>query len=133
MALRKRVVAQTPGRPGSVPEQFRSRLHPMWSDPEAIAEFCAEHGIVAGARGPLSAFQAVVEAYAVAQGWVRFYGSNSRPFPDLNAPALRGVPLFSCSLLGLEKHGMLGRDISPKEWDWIAKTEQKHLDELKEN
>jgi hypothetical protein len=105
----------------------------MWSDPDAIAEFCEEHGIVASGRGPLSAFQAVVEAYAVAQGWVKFYGGNTHPFPDLNLLALRGVPLFSCSLLGLEKHGMLGRDISPKEWDWIAKTERKQLEELKEN
>jgi hypothetical protein len=105
----------------------------MWVDPEAIADFCAEHGIAAAGRGPLSAFQAVVEAYAVAQGWVKFYGANSHPFADLSVVARKGVPLFSCSLLGLEKHGMLGRDLTTNEWEWIARTELRRIEESKEN
>jgi hypothetical protein len=104
----------------------------MWMNPDAIAVFCSEHGIVAGGHGPFSAFKAVVEAYAVAQGWVRFYGANSRPFADLSVLIRKGVPMFSCGLFSLETHGLLGRELTEDEWEWIAERERRFIEKFNE-
>lgn len=133
MALRRRVVADEPGSVGSIPEPFRTRLHPMWADPDAIADFCRVHGLSPTSwLGPLTAFKAVAEAYAVARGWVKYYGGNSRPFADLTVMSRNGVPLFWCSLFGREAHGMLGRDLTADEWEWIADTERRVIEKLKD-
>ena len=44
------------------------------------------------------------EAFAIEQGWVRYYGSNTRPFADLNKMRDAGIPTYDCARLTHERH-----------------------------
>ncbi|NYE19459.1 hypothetical protein [Microbacterium immunditiarum] len=111
-----------------MPIELTTRLHPMWRHDDAIREFCAVHGLKPDPwQGPLTAFREVVEAYAVAQGWVKRYANNPWPFPDWTQVP-REVPLFSFALEGRERHGMLGREITQADWEWIASVERRKTD-----
>lgn len=129
MARPRRQSALSSTRTGvHVPEPLTSRLHPMWRDPAAIGHFCAAHGLTPGLHhGPLSAFRRVADAYAIGQGWVRYYGANPHPFPLEAEQRRHGIPMFGCALESREHRGMLDRALSDDEWGFIANAERRHL------
>lgn len=73
---------------GGVPVELLDEHHPMW-------------------EGQLLRHRTAAKEYAIEQGWVRFYGANPQPFPDLNMMREAGIPTYACARLMREAHGSM--------------------------
>lgn len=115
----------------SVPAELRSRLHPVWLDPSAVQRLCRRLGVDAEGRGPLTRFDAVASAFAVARGLTHVYPSGYTA-PSFARMHEAGIPMFSCFLIDREKHPrFFGTDwtMSDNDWEFIAGAEQRVLEQ----
>lgn len=113
---------------GGLPVALTTRLHPLWQNEKGIRAFITEHDLESSPWfGPLTAFDAVSEAYAVAQGWVRSIG-GSELRADLNAMRAAGIPTFGCRLAQVEKRAKGSHRMADADWEFIASAERRNLE-----
>lgn len=115
---------------GDVPGPLRSRLDPLWQDEQRVARFRELHDLGRAVYlGPLAAFRACAEAYAIGRGWYRQYGENPHKYADEERMRTAGIPAFGCTAELGELHPEIagGSEITDEEWPHIADAERRAI------